>query len=133
MEILSNPHTILQSLCILKKKWGMYIVLGKYPVFLDTQKEEITREAPYLSSRDYQQIWYQGSGYVFYDTQEEVIIVYNQTVDPKSGIYRNNFYHGSISLIVCSPEGKFTSFPPVEQKSLTSTTITTSLVVEKRE
>lgn len=101
---------VLQTLCKLKKKWGMFISFSDW----DTQESpiidifEIIKAAPYLKCDEAGQIIVDKHGILLFDTQKEMDEYYYNTIGddgPRKG-YKNR-YNGParIYAITCNPKG----------------------------
>lgn len=101
MEILSSME-ILLALCKAKKKFGMYIYF-----YEDQSWSETKKAAPYLDFSVSHQIFIDGQAWLLFDSEEEMIIYYNQTVG-NDGPTISNEYKGKavVYALTCSPTGE---------------------------
>lgn len=100
MKILSNME-ILPTLCKAKKKFGMHINFCE-----DQSWSETRKAAPYLDLSINHQIFIDGHAWLLFDSEEEMITYYNQTVGD-DGPTVSNKYEGKATVyaLTCSPTG----------------------------
>lgn len=105
MEIAkSDSATILSALCKVNGKWGMYASLSTP----GEDEAEVTLAAPWLASDP--MLWFhlrvEGCVYLFFDTREEMVAVYEQTVGD-DGPKGTNTYDGParVYATTCDPNG----------------------------
>lgn len=97
-EFLTSSARVLKELCKAKDRWGLYVS------FMDGDPAEITKAAPYLAGQA--RLLFNGSGWIFVETEEEMLHLYRQTVGD-DGPTTENPYKGSTKVyaLTCSPEG----------------------------
>ncbi len=103
IKLLSNDGRILEALCKSHKKWGMsYHVNTPEP-----SREDFLASAAWvknLSEDEQLYAWFYGGGYVLFDTEEELLSAYNQTLgDDNKGDPREE--KCSIYALTCDPNG----------------------------
>lgn len=103
MIVAPRPSTLLAALCRQHKMWGVYASLSDP----GTPNEEILKAAPWASEGT--ALWnltIEGSTYLFFSTEEEMLAVYNQTVGD-DGPTETNPYNGParVYALTCDPEG----------------------------
>ena len=91
---------LLQRLCALEKKWGLYISS-------DDDMQEITKAAPFLTMLEDSQILYDGEGWFLFDSQEECEATYYLCVGD-DGPTSTNPYTGParVYALTCGPDGR---------------------------
>ena len=101
MKILTNIE-MLSALCKARKKFGMYINF-----YEDQSWSETKKAAPYLDFLTNHQIFLDGQAWLLFDSEEEMLIYYNQTVG-NDGPTILNKYKGKASVyaLTCSPTGE---------------------------
>jgi len=101
MKIINDSETILSSLCKSHEKWGMYISFVD-----DTDLQEIFKAAPYLNTEAFMHTCVNGCGYILFDTEEEMMDLYHQTVGD-DGPTKLNSYNGParVYALTCDPQG----------------------------
>lgn len=104
MKIL-DQSTALSELCKATKKWGMFISFCIYPE-CSYSYSELEKAAPYL--KDQTQFFADESGYILFDSEEEMWRAYDQTVGD-DGPTESNKYSGpaKVYAITCDPDGQF--------------------------
>ena len=106
MKILDHTEA-LQELTKATKRWGMYLNIPTWDrVFDGNWFQELTKAAPYLSDYNHQ-ILLDESGYILFDSEEEMNDTYERTVGD-DGPTKLNPYNGQarIYALTCSPEGE---------------------------
>ena len=97
---------MLQLVCKSLGKWGMMISFSDY---VNPEgyliPAEILEAAPYLDPDS--QIVYEGFGYFLFDTEEEMLEYYGQTVG-EDGPTKANPYKGGarVFAVTCGPDGQ---------------------------
>ncbi len=101
MEIL-NRTEVLERLCKETKKYGMYISFSE-----DDEWAEVKKAAPYLSGEECYQILVDCEGWLLFDSEEEMMKHYDQTVGDDGPTELNN-YTGSASVyaVTCNHHGQ---------------------------
>jgi hypothetical protein len=103
MNVVTNNHDILSSLCKAQGKWGV-LVSG-----LSGSPEETEKAAPWfkdLDPSDRVDLTVLGEGFLFFETEEEAHRIYDQTVGD-DGPTKLNPYKGpaKVYACLCSPRG----------------------------
>ena len=101
MKILNHTQT-LQQLCMSSSKWGMYFnICPSHPL------TDVPRAAPWLSLQDHSQTICDENSYVLFDSEEEMLSVYEQTVGD-DGPTESNAYNGPVRVyaLTCDPTGQ---------------------------
>lgn len=100
MQVLDHVKA-LQRLCESTGKWGIYIG------FADVEDwHEVLKAAPYLTVDD-AQVLADGSAYILFDTEEEMVAHYGMTVGD-DGPTKANPYNGpaKVFALTCNPMGE---------------------------
>jgi hypothetical protein len=101
MKIINISGDTLCALCKVSEKWGMYIS------FVDhTDLQEIFKAAPYLNTEAFLRTCVDGCAYTLFDTEEEMMNLYHQTVGD-DGPTKLNPYNGParVYALTCDPQG----------------------------
>lgn len=105
MEIAEfDSATLLGALCKVNKKWGMYASLSD----CDQTEAETLKAAPWIAQDP--MLWFhltvEGHVYLFFDTKEEMVAAYTQTVGD-DGPNEANTYNGParVYATTCDPNG----------------------------
>lgn len=104
MIVAPRPSTLLSALCRQHQMWGMYASLCGSN---ETHHEEVLRAAPWASEGT--ALWnltLEGCVFLFFSTEEEMRVVYLQTVGG-DGPTETNPYNGParVYALTCDPEG----------------------------
>ena len=101
INTITSSSDILSMLCKAQNKWGMFLSFGN-----ETDGDEILKAAPYLSHDRFFHVRFNFGGYIFADTEEEILDLYNQTVGDDGPTDRNP-YRGpaSVYALTCDPAG----------------------------
>jgi len=101
MKIL-NKTRVLTTLCVLSKKYGMYISFDD-----SDNPSEVCEAAPYLDFIEHHQTFMDGYAWLLFDSEEEMLDCYEKTVGD-DGPTRLNPYNGKVSVyaLTCSPKGE---------------------------
>lgn len=95
----------LELLCKLSNQWGMYI--HTFPP--EEGPDESTLAAPYINTDTQENIelWSAGTGFLLFDTEEEMLGYYNQTVGD-DGPTETNDYEGEtrVYALTCNNLGE---------------------------
>lgn len=106
MKVLDHIQT-LEALCKATHKWGMYINLySSDTVEYSEYYCELFKAAPWLEGKN-NQVIADESGFVLFDTEEEMNDTYERTVGD-DGPTAKNPYNGRVRVyaITCDPEGQ---------------------------
>jgi hypothetical protein len=94
MIIITQPLSILKTLCSYQKKWGAY-----FSCFITekntAEDKSWLKDAPWLNDISIDNL--DSTGYVFFDTEEEMNEIYGQTSGDDSG--------GTVYMMTCDPNG----------------------------
>lgn len=103
IEVVTNNSEILSLLCKTKKKYGMFISISRPKSY---RIEEIIAAAPYLAQPIFFDIRMNDSGFIFFDTEEELDHHYLMTVGD-DGPTITNPYNGPVRVyaLTCGPDG----------------------------
>ena len=115
MQVLTDIH-VLETLCRLTGKWGMYI---SWYMDEDSTWEDLYGAAPYLRPPEYaqpvppfspdpfSQVLADEHGWILFDTEEEMREWYDQTVGD-DGPTATNLYSGPMRVyaITCRNDGQ---------------------------
>ena len=108
MEIFDKIY-MLSAICKISRKFGMYINFDKDQNGPDEDQDwrEIIKAAPYLDFSINHQIFLDGQAWLLFDSEEEMLICYNQTVGD-DGPTKLNQYKGKATVyaLTCSPIGE---------------------------
>lgn len=107
MQVL-DQITTLELLCKSRSQWGVLISwhnLSKIPV--EHFYDELLKAAPYLNFNKHGQAIIEDQAYLLFDTEEEMMLHYNQTVGD-DGPTETNSYDGPLRVyaITCDPMGQ---------------------------
>lgn len=101
INTITSSSDILSMVCKAQNKWGMYVG------FAHEAPEEILKAAPYLEHDRFFHVRFNFGGYIFADTEEEILDLYSQTVGDDGPTDRNP-YRGpaSVYALTCDPTGQ---------------------------
>jgi len=100
MKVL-DKNSVLQLLCKMCNKWGMYLDCHTYP-------NEFLLAAPYLNLQEHAQFIVENGGIILFDTEEEMNKCFNSTIGD-DGPTKTNPYNGNTKVyaITCNIDGQF--------------------------
>jgi len=104
MELI-RPNNVLPELCRLKKRWGLFLS------FATLDFDEVCKAAPYLRGiKNADTCVYEGSAYLFFESEAEMLLLYQQTVGD-DGPTQQNPYPGprKVYALTCDPDGRYRS------------------------
>lgn len=103
-KLLSGYDKVLAALCQSKNCWGIYI---SHVFSAGIGPHELARAAPFLEEGQAMDFWHYESGYLLFDSEEQMLLHYNQ-VKGDDGPTRSNPYDGpaSIFAVTCNPSGE---------------------------
>ena len=101
-----DQHALFASYCKETKKFGM---LFSFSLDLDNC-DDIVKAAPFLDFKVHTQIFSDEIGFVFADTEEEILALFNKTVGDE-GPTKSNPYEGpgKVYALTCGSDGEFIS------------------------
>lgn len=107
MKIM-NGISVFQMACKLSGKWGMYVCFEGHETMSPDFRKNLIEAAPYL--KDQHKIISDERGFLFFDSEEEMNISFNQTVGD-DGPTKFNDYNGPVRVyaLTCSSSGELLS------------------------
>lgn len=105
MNILNHTQT-LQAICKAHKQWGCYLNIY-IPVPYILAFEDLPKAALWFDWEEHGQLAADESGYMLFDSEEEMWRVYRQTVGD-DGPTELNQYDGPVRvyMLTCDPSGQ---------------------------
>src|SRR5687767_8195572 len=110
MKLLHHTST-LETLCRATQKWGIYFNIFIPDWRVGNGFTEVMKAAPWLDINNdkdnHMQALADSSGYLLFDTEKEMELIYNNTVGD-DGPTKTNKYNGlaRVYLLTCGPDGQ---------------------------